>query len=53
MKNVEVITKDHENHDMEKPQEPVETLLEKEFHKRKATWAWELIQEAERYGTPE
>ena len=38
---------------MEEPQEPVETILEKEFHKRKPTWAWELIREAERYDAPE
>ena len=38
---------------MEKPQELVETLLEKDSHKRKPAWAWELIQEIERYGDPE
>ena len=38
---------------MEEPQEPVETILENEFHKRKPTWAGELIREAERYGSPE
>ena len=31
----------------------VETRLEKDSHKRKPTWAWELIQEAERYGASE
>ena len=35
------------------PQESVETFLEKDSHKRKPTWAWDLIREAERYGTPE
>ena len=38
---------------MTEPQEPVETFLEKDSHKRKPTWAWELIREAERYGAPE
>ena len=45
--------KDREDHDMAKPQEPVETLHEKDSHKRNPTWARELIQEAERYGAPE
>ena len=49
----EVIPEDHEDHDMTEPQEPVETFLEKDSHKRKPTWPWELIQEAERYGSPE
>ena len=42
----EAIRVAHEDHDMAEPQEPVEILLEKESHKRKPTWAWELIQEA-------
>ena len=33
---------------MAEPQEPVETILEKDSHKRKPTWAQELIQEDER-----
>ena len=37
---------------MEEPQEPVETLHEKDSHKRKPSWEHELIQEAERYGAP-
>ena len=47
----ENILEDHEYHDMEEPQEPVETLLKKDSHKRKIAWAWELIQEEERYAT--
>ena len=38
---------------MIEPEEPVETFLEKESYKRKPTWAQELLQEDERYGTPE
>ena len=38
---------------MREPQELVETFLEKESHKRKLAWEWELIREAERYGAPE
>ena len=37
----EEITEDHEyheDHDMAKPKEPVETILEKESHKGKPTW---------------
>ena len=49
----EAIPEDHEDHDMEKPQEPIETIIEKDSHKRKPAWARELIREAERYGTPE
>ena len=37
---------------MREPQEMVETFLEKDSQKRKPTWAWELIWETERYGTP-
>ena len=37
--------KDHEYHDMEKPQEPIETLHEKDSHKREPSWEWEVIQE--------
>ena len=44
---------DHEDHDMEKPQELVEIILEKESHKRKPAWERELIWEEERYGAPE
>ena len=49
----EAIPEDHEDHDMVEPQEPVETLLEKDFHKRKPAWERELLWEVERYGTPE
>ena len=42
----ESIPEDSEDHDMTKPQEPVETFLEKDSHKRKPTWAQELIQDA-------
>ena len=38
---------------MMEPQEPVETILKKDSHKRKTTWEWELIREVERYGAPE
>ena len=49
----EAIPEDPKDHDMTEPQESVETFLEKDSHKRKPAWAWELIQEAERYGAPE
>ena len=45
----EVILEDHEDHDTKEPQELVETFLEKDSHKRKPTWAQELIREVERY----
>ena len=48
----ESIPEDYEDHDMAEPQESIEKLLEKDSHKRKPAWEWELIQEAERYGTP-
>ena len=48
----EAIPEEHEDHDMEEPQEPVDTLHEKDSHKRKLAWARELIQEEERYGAP-
>ena len=38
---------------MVESQDPIETLIQKDSHKRKPTWARELIQEAERYGDPE
>ena len=38
---------------MEEPQDLVDTLIKKDFHKRKLAWAWELIQEAERYSALE
>ena len=49
----EAIPEDHEDHDMTEPQELVETFLEKDSHKRKPTWARELIREAKRYGALE
>ena len=49
----ETIPEDHEDHDMTEPQEPVKTMLKKDSHKRKPSWACELIREAERYGAPE
>ena len=49
----EAIPKDHEDHDMIEPQVLVETLLEKDSHKRKPSWTQELIREDERYGAPE
>ena len=48
----EAIPEDHEDHDMEKPQTSIETLVEKDSHKRKSAWALELVQEVERYGAP-
>ena len=53
MEIVEAIPEDHEDHDMVEPQESIEALLEKDSNKRKPSWAWKLIQEAERYGAPE
>ena len=44
MTTEETIPEDHEDHDM------VEPLHEKNSHKRKPSWARELIQDAERYG---
>ena len=38
---------------MIEPQEPIEKFLEKDSHKRKPVWAWEILQEVERYGTIE
>ena len=49
----ESILEDHDDHNMVEPQEPVETFLEKNSHKRKPAWAREILQEAERYGSPE
>ena len=49
----EAILEDPGDHDMIEPQEPVETFLEKDSHKRKPTWERELLWEAERYGAPE
>ena len=48
----EAIPKDPEDYNMTEPQEPIETFLEKDSHKRKPAWAQELLQEAERYGAP-
>ena len=48
----EAILEEPKYHDMIEPQEFIETFLEKESHKRKPTWAQELLREAERYGTP-
>ena len=38
---------------MTEPQDIVEPIHEKNSHKRKPEWAWELIQDAERYGAPD
>ena len=46
MKIVEAIQELHEDNDMAEPQDPVETLHEKDSHKRKPTWERELKQEA-------
>ena len=40
----EEFLENHEYHDMEEPEEPIETSHEKESHKRKPSWARELIQ---------
>ena len=39
----EAIPDDHEYHDMAEPQELVETIIQKDSHKRKPTWERELI----------
>ena len=49
----ESIPEDPEYNDMTKPQELVETFLEKDSHKRKPGWARELLREVESYGAPE
>ena len=49
----EAILEDPEDHYMTEPQEPVETILEKDSHKRKPAWAQELLWEVERYGALE
>ena len=36
-------------HDMNEPQEPVETILGQDSHNSKPAWAWELLREAERF----
>ena len=38
---------------MAEPQDLVETILEKDSHKRKPAWEWELIWEEKRYGALE
>ena len=38
---------------MGEPQELVEPLCEKNSHKRRPTWAREVIQDAEKYGAPD
>ena len=45
----EAIPEDHEDHDMEKPQELEDNLLQKDSHKSKPTWEQDMIQEAKRY----
>ena len=40
---------DLDGHDELEPQEPLHMIIS---HKRKPTWAREIIQEAERYGAP-
>ena len=42
-----------EDWDFEEPQRLVDPPLEKNPHKRKLAWVWELIQGAERYGALE
>ena len=39
----EAILEDHEDHGMTEPQEPIETFLKNESHKRKKAWAWEPV----------
>ena len=41
-----------EDREFEEPQEPVDPPQEKNPHKRKPAWVREVIQGAERYGTP-
>ena len=53
MKIREEIPEYPKDHNTTEPQEPIETILEKDSHKRKPTWVLEIIQEAERYGTLE
>ena len=48
----EAIPEYPKDYDMAEPQVPVETSFWKDSHKRKPTWAPELILEAERYGAP-
>ena len=49
----EAILEDPEDNDMTKPQYSLETFLQKDSHKRKPTWARDLIQEVESYGSLE
>ena len=49
----EAIPEDHEDHEMIEPQEPVETFIEKDSHKRKPSRAQYLLREAEIYDAPE
>ena len=49
----EAILEYHKDHNMVEPQELVETILEKDSHKRRPSWAQELIREVESYGAPE
>ena len=42
-----------EDWEFEEPLRPVDPPQEKNPHKRKPAWVWEIIQGAERYGVPE
>ena len=42
-----------EDQEIEEPQEPIDPPREKNSYKRKPTWGWKAILDAERYGTPE
>jgi hypothetical protein len=40
-------------HDMEEPQRPPDPPREMITNKRRPSWAWEIIQDAEKYGAPD
>ena len=48
----ETTPENHEDHDMEEPREPIESLYERNSHNIKLAWAWELLQDAKKYGAP-
>ena len=46
-------SKEHDEHDMTKPQRPIDPLREENTHERRQDWAWEIIQDVEKYGAPD
>ena len=42
-----------EDHDMEEPRRPADSSWEMNTKKRRLAWAWEIIQDAEKYGAPD